>query len=119
MKTAEAAAQLSLKADRSTLNADGQDLAFVAVEITDANKIVRPDAANEVTYKVTGPATIAAVGTADMTDNTPYQSPTRRAYQGRALVILRTTDSPGEITLTAQAEGLTPSTITLNSAEQK
>jgi beta-galactosidase len=70
-------------------------------------------------YTVTGPATIAAIGNGSVWDATPYNAIPRAHFEGRALVVLRTTGKPGEITLTAEAEGLAPATIKLTSTAPK
>jgi beta-galactosidase len=113
MRTANDAAKIRLKTDRAELIADGQDLAFVKVEIADANNVVRKDAATPVRYFLDGPGEIAGVGSGDLTSTEPYNARTRNTYQGRALVVIRTTNDPGDLKLTATAEGLEPATIAI------
>ncbi|HYO25640.1 MAG TPA: glycoside hydrolase family 2 TIM barrel-domain containing protein [Lacipirellulaceae bacterium] len=108
-------ARLALAADRTTLYADGQDLAFVEVAVTDAAGRCRTDAANTIGYNITGPATIAALGSADLATSESYQANPRRVFQGRALVVVRTTGTPGRVALTAVADGFPPATVELNS----
>ena len=50
VKTAGAAAKVALSVDRSTISADGKDLAFVTADIQDATGIVVPTAANAVSF---------------------------------------------------------------------
>jgi beta-galactosidase len=116
--TAGTPTKLRLTADRTELTADGQDLAFITSEITDDAGWLNPTDL-KAKYTVTGPATIAAIGSGNLWDAVPYNANPRAHFEGRSLVILRTTGEPGEITLTAEAEGLTPSTITLKSAAPK
>ena len=52
------------------------------------------------------PGTIAGIGNADMTDLESYQANPHRTYQGRAVVIVRSTREPGTIILSASAPGL-------------
>ena len=42
-----------------------------------------------------------------------YKAPFRRAYHGRCLVVVRTTQQAGEILLTASSEGLQSATLKL------
>lgn len=95
-----------LTVDRSELSADGQDLAFVTVETVDAEGRRRFDADDIVKITLTGPGTIAAIGSGDLSSTESYQANPRRAFQGRALVNVRATREAGEITLTAKVEGL-------------
>jgi beta-galactosidase len=112
MTTGEAA-NIRLTPDRTELAADGQDLAFVTVAIADANGLWRPDAAAPVTYEIAGPGVIVGIGSADLESQESYQANPRRTYQGRALVVVRTTESPGEITLRASSHGFESTPVTL------
>lgn len=113
LKTAGAPAKVQLMVDRTTLHADGQDLVFVTVEITDAAGNVVPSAQTSIAYTVTGPATVAGVGSADLTSTESYQANPRKVSGGRALVIVRTKRAAGEITLEASAAGVSPARIQL------
>jgi beta-galactosidase len=115
LTTAGDAAKIALTPDRKELAADGQDLSFVTVEITDAEGRWRPDAAVPVEFKLTGPGEIAGIGSADLASRESYQANPRSTYQGRALIVIRTTSAPGEITLAASSPNLTAEAITLKS----
>ena len=113
-KTAGPAAKLALHPDRDGLLADSRDLCFVSVTVTDADGVLAPRASNRVRFQVHGPADIVATDNGDPTSLEPFQSPERRAFSGRCLVILRThPGEPGEITLQAESDGLQPESIAL------
>ncbi len=111
LRTAGKAARLQLTADRTELAADGQDLAFITVESVDAEGRLEFDADQEVQFSLSGPGVIAAVGNGDGQDEASYHSERRKLYQGRALVVVRTTRGPGQIHLTASAAGLAGGTV--------
>lgn len=117
LTTADASSRIRLTADRSTLTADGQDLAFINVEITDAAGRLVPSAQDSLTYTLTGPGVLAAIGSADLTSTETYRANPRRAFQGRALVVARTQSTAGAIILTATAPGLETATVALLSAQ--
>jgi beta-galactosidase len=119
LKTVGEAAQLRLTADRTTLGADGQDLAFITVEAVDGNGQPQPRADHQASFTLSGPGTIAAVGNADMTSEEPYQGSQRRLFNGKALVVVRVSRTTGVIRLTASAPGLTPATIRIQSQPGK
>jgi beta-galactosidase len=50
-----------------------------------------------------------------MTSLEPYQGDMRKAFQGRALIVIRTTRQPGAIQVQAQADGLAPAALSLHS----
>ena len=106
LETAGKPARLELKADRRMLRADGEDLAFVTVEAEDAKGGLVMNADEEVQFTLEGPGVIQAVGNGDGRDDAPYQGTQRKLYQGRALVVVRTTKKGGTIRLKATAAGL-------------
>lgn len=116
LTTAGEASQLKLSADRTNLRPDAEDLSFVTLEVTDAAGRLRPDATPPVTVSLTGPATLAALGNADLTSLETYETNPHHAYQGRLLIVVRANGAPGEITLTAAAPGLKPSSLILHAA---
>ncbi len=116
LTTTGPAVRLRMTADRTALHADGEDLAFVQVEAVDAQGRPVFDADQQVHFSVRGQATIAAVGNADQQDSTPYQGSARKLYQGRALIVLRTTSHAGSIELRATAAGLDSASSRLASA---
>jgi beta-galactosidase len=113
--TASAPAQITLTADRSVIDADGQDLSFIQVELVDAKGNRCTTAENLVQFEISGPGTIAAVGSSNPMSSESFRQPRRKAYQGRCLVVVRSTHQEGDIQLRASAEGLPPVTIVIQS----
>ena len=111
LQTAGEAKTIRLTADHTKLKADGQDLAFITVEVLDANGVVNPTADNLLTASVKGPATIAAFGNADIKDCDPYVDSTHKAWKGRALLVVRSTGEKGKVTVTVQGKSLSPKGI--------
>ena len=114
LKTAGEAKTIRLTADRTTLKADGQDLAFITVELTDGNGIVNLTANNELTASVSGSATLIGFGNADIKDCDRYTDSTHKAWKGRALLVVRNTGKKGKATITVQGKGLKTAHINLS-----
>jgi beta-galactosidase len=112
-QTAAQPAALRLSADRTALSATPDDLAYLTVEIADAAGTVHPFADRPVRFTVEGAGILLAVGSADPVSTEPYVSNVRTTHRGRALAVVRTSGAPGEIRMTAEADGLTPATVTL------
>ena len=115
LRTAAEPARVRLTADRTSIRADGQDLSFVTVEAVDATGQPHPNADHQVSFNLKGPGTIAAVGSADMTSEEPYQGGRRKLFHGRALAVVRASRTAGALTLTATAPGLKAATIQIAS----
>jgi beta-galactosidase len=90
VKTTGPAARLTLKADRAELRADGQDLSFVTVTIADQAGLLVPRSKNLVKFEVTGPGEIVATDNGDATSFESFQAKERHAFNGLALVVIRT-----------------------------
>lgn len=103
--TAGTPKEIRLTADDTVYGADGEDIAYILAEVVDANGIVVPVADNEIEFTVSGPATLLATGSADMTDMVPYALSKRKAFQGSVLAAVRI-DKKGTVTITAKAPGL-------------
>jgi beta-galactosidase len=69
-----------------------------------------------VAFTLEGPGEIVATDNGDATNLESFQSKERAAYNGLALVIVRTkAGAPGILTLKAASDGLTAAEIPLNS----
>lgn len=91
---------LRLRAEIDELHGP-DDLAFVWIELADADGIVDFGSEDEVTVHVSGPATLAALGSAAPTSDRSYLDDSHPTYRGRALAIVRPTGLGGEITIRA------------------
>jgi beta-galactosidase len=107
MKTAGEPAKLKLEPDRNEIRADGRDLSFVTLAVTDKVGVTAPRATNQIHFQIEGPGEIVATDNGDPTSFELFQSHDRNAFNGLCLVIIRgKTGNPGKITVTATADGL-------------
>jgi len=113
LKTAEEPANIRLTADRNSLNANGQDLTYITVEITDAIGTKNPKAENEVKFEIEGPGEIVAVGNANPVSLESYQQPNRKAWQGKCLVVIKSGKEAGNVLLTAKSVNLKSAIINI------
>jgi len=114
LTTAATAIQLQLTADKKTIKANNQDLCYVTVQLVDAKGNCNPLAENLVKFEVDGPATIVGVGNANPRSVESCQSPERKAWKGKCLVIVKAGKSAGEIKLKAVADGMDLASISIN-----
>lgn len=113
LRTAGAAKRLSLTPDRMKLQADGQDLAHITVEVVDENGVVVPDANQRIDFSVTGAGKNVGVQNSDPTSDEQFQAGHGRTYQGRALLVVRAKRKTGAIVIQAAGGGLASGAITL------
>jgi beta-galactosidase len=113
LQTSGDAAKIKLIADRKEILANGQDLSFVTIEITDKEGVFQPNASNLLHFKIEGAGTIAGVGNADMKDCDQYVGNTRKAWKGRALVVIKSNRNAGDIKLTVTSPGLAEDAVNI------
>jgi beta-galactosidase len=71
VETTGAPAAIQLAPDRSTLNADGQDISLITVSVRDSHGRVVPDAAHAIHFDLDGPGKILGVGNGDPSCHEP------------------------------------------------
>jgi beta-galactosidase len=113
LSTAKDVTQISLTPDRARIKADGEDLSYVTVELKDPAGVRNPKAANLLQFAIDGPGTIAAVANANPASVESYMRPERHAWRGRALVVIKAGDRPGDVHLRVSSAGITTATATL------
>jgi len=118
VRTAGEPARLIVRPDRKQLAADGEDLSFVEVRIVDKDGNLCPNADNQITFGLEGPGTIAGVDNGDPTNHEPFKAAKHKAFHGLCLAVIKAARTPGEIRLSAMAQGLQsePVAITVSPA---
>jgi beta-galactosidase len=116
VSTAGAPARIRLVADRSVLEANGDDLSFVTVRIEDEQGHLCPLADNMVSFQVSGAGKIAAVDNGNPATVEPFHANYRKAFNGLALLIVRSSPrEAGQIQVVATGAGLTPARLVIDS----
>jgi beta-galactosidase len=103
VKTAGAAAKLALVPDRTIISADGRDLAYVEIDVVDAQGVVAPKANNTITVTVSGPGALVGLDAGDATNHDPYTGTSHAAFSGKLMAIIQSTTTPGTVTVSAAA----------------
>ena len=106
VKTAGEAAKIELTADRKNITADGKDLSFITVKITDSKGIAVPNADNLVQFEIEGAGKIVGVGNGNAMSQESAKSNERKAFSGLCQVIIQSTGDKGAVTLKAKSLGL-------------
>lgn len=111
--------RIKLSADTTSILADGRDLAHVEVSVVDAAGNVVPSAADTISFEISGPGRILGVDSGDQNSHESFKADSRKAYQGRCLVIVQSLSNPGSITLKATASELSADQITITPASRR
>lgn len=111
LRTAGAPYAIRLTADRTAIAADRQDLSFVTVEVVDKQGTLCPNATDALTATLSGRATIAAFGNADIKELGCTVDAVHNVWKGRALIVVRASERPGNAVLTVTGKGLKPAKV--------
>lgn len=119
MTTAGTPSIINIKANCKSIVADEQDVVVFDISICDKNNIECPDANNLLRFSLTGPGNILGVGNGNPGSHEADKLPIRRAFHGKAQVIVQSTNVPGDITLTVTSGDLNTQSITIKSTASK
>ncbi|MCD8383326.1 MAG: DUF4982 domain-containing protein [Clostridiales bacterium] len=114
--------QLEVTQNKTVIDADGQSLAYIEVEVQDADGNLDTTATNTIYFNLTGDGEIVGVDNGDQATTEKYQqdrvltsstSAHIAAYAGKALVIVRSTTEAGSFTVDVSSDGLTGGSATV------
>ena len=112
-ETTGAPSKLVMSADRTTVSADGEDVAMFAVEVHDAQGRVVPITDNKVTFKVSGAGKLIGTGNGDPTNQEPDKGTARKAFCGLCMGLVQSDKAAGRITVEVTSPGLEAASVTI------
>ncbi len=98
--------KIVLTPNKTTLKANCEDLIFIEISMADENGYTVENARNRVNITVTGSGRLVGMDNGDSSDYGQYQETERKLFNGKLLAIIAATDKAGEITVTAESNGL-------------
>ncbi len=106
------AAKLSLSSYKPTVNVNSDDLVFITCDILDANGVFVPDADTVVTFTCEGGTVLGTDnGNAACVEN--MRGNVRSAFSGKCLCVCRHDGTPGDLVVTASADGVEGASVTV------
>lgn len=114
--------KLKVQTNKTEIQADGSSLAYISVDVTDANGNLDTTAANTINFSLNGNGEIVGVDNGDQATTAKYQqssvltsttSANIAAYAGKALVIVRSTKDAGSFTVNVSSSELTGGSVTV------
>lgn len=92
--------RIVLKADRTFLRADGEDMVFVEIGMEDADGNPVENASDYVNVHVSGEGRLLGLDNGDSTDYDQYKGTCRKLFNGRLLAVIGVGTEPGMIGIT-------------------
>ncbi len=117
LQTVEAPVAIRLTSDRASIDVKNDELAFITVEVVDAQGRPSPIAQNEIQFSISSDGLLAGTGNGNPLSFESFQSHSQSLWAGKALLIVRgTPEGTGPIEIRASSEGLESATLTLEAA---
>lgn len=110
---------IGLSADKTELNANGEDMIFVEISALDKDGTFVANANNRVFVEVSGAGRLVGLDNGDSTDYEQYKGTSRRLFSGKLLAIIAAKTEPGEIRVKVTSPGLPESVLALNAVAAK
>ncbi len=99
------AEHIKLLPEKTKMNADGHDLIYVGIELTDKDGKLVPDAEIKLHAELSGCGKLAGFGSADPITEDDYTDGETVSFRGRAMAIIRSGYSSGKVSLKVSSEG--------------
>jgi beta-galactosidase len=117
VQTAGKPAALRLSSNTDTLSSHGQDVAYITIEVVDAVGQRVPHSNVSVELQIEGEGKLVGVDNGHPANSDPYQGKQITTHNGLALAVVQSTLKPGQITVLAEARGLSQGTIAVENKQ--
>lgn len=117
LTTAYEAYALAMHPDREQVSSENRDMVHITTEVRDSLGILNPHSDHMVSYQLNGPGKIRVIDNGDLADHTPPGSSSRKMKKGKQLLILQAGSEPGDLIISASADGLRPSRVKIKTKE--
>ena len=94
-----------VKADRESINADGQDLSFISVQLVDQNGIPVQTDDKMVSVSVEGEGRLLGLDSGDLRRQGSFAGNSLKTYFGRVQATVQSTRKAGKIIVRVEVEG--------------
>lgn len=107
-------AKIVLKADKTTLHADGEDMVFVEVSTVDQDGNPVENARNRINVEVSGAGRLVGMDNGDSSDYEQYKTNSRKLFYGKLLIMIAAKSAAGVIELKVSSPNLPTETLHFN-----
>ena len=113
VRTAGDAYALTMKPERNSIVADGEDLAYITLSMVDKNGNECPNADHLVSVNVSGAGEFKALCNGDATSLEPFTQPQMKLFHGKLVQIVQSNGQKGNIVVKVKTNNGIENTITL------
>lgn len=106
IKSAGEPEQIELIADREVIGSTTHDVVHIEVNVLDKDGNFVPDAMNRINFEIDGDAVILEIDNGDPINEDSFVGNTVKAFNGKALLIVRSNGKRGKFKVTASSDGL-------------
>ena len=106
LHTAGPAKKIVLNIDPASQYPGTKDTFQLEISVVDEKGVIVPDADNEITLKISGPARLLGFGNADNASHDNETDAVHKVYQGRALAVIQSDGCSGQISVQATSPDL-------------
>ncbi|MCF8259839.1 MAG: DUF4982 domain-containing protein [Melioribacteraceae bacterium] len=114
IRTAKSPSKIRLTTEKTAIDSEDDELAFILVEVLDEEGKFCPLAENEIEFTVEGAAKIAAVGNGNPQSLEPFISNKRKLFYGKAMLIISADGKGEQAIISANSTGLKSDSIRIN-----
>ncbi|RLD57830.1 MAG: hypothetical protein DRI97_04485 [Bacteroidetes bacterium] len=107
---------LAMNPDRRQLDENNR-IVHITTSVVDSTGELNPHSNHMVNYQLEGPGKIRVIDNGDLADQTPYGSSSKKIRKGKQLLILQAGSEPGDLVVSASADGLKPSKVKIKSKD--
>jgi beta-galactosidase len=111
--------KIILTKNNATLANSWDDVSFITATIVDEKGIRCANADNQIKFTITDSGKIIAIDNGNIISHEGYQGAAIRAFQGKAIAIIRAAKDNGTITIKADAEGLEQGSLPVEIVSEK
>ena len=106
LRSASPKTQITLLPEQTSIAADGKDLAYVAIHITDEKGFQKALSDRRVWVEVSGAGTLAGLGSGNPKTTDDFCGNTCLTWYGRTMAVIRSNGQIGDICIKVKAENL-------------
>lgn len=118
IKTVGAATKIILKPSKTALYADGEDVSCIEVDVADADNNYVYSAANQISFTMSGAGRSLGIASGDWGSSESFKAASRKAFNGKVLIVIQSTTTSGTIDVAVTGTGLTGANLTLTTSGQ-